>query len=380
VLIVDVLIVGGGPAGASLGYLLQKSGIRCCIIDRSCFPREKLCGGLLTQKTVDLISEIYGESAFPYERITSNVDLHLGTHKISSVTADSKFYLVERTDFDHYFIMKYLDCHGTLLEGATLSSVDLKNKIATVNKTDKITFKVIVGADGANSHIRKHVDENYRPEALCLEGKFFTEDINDNLCIYFSAARSGYGWCFPKNGHYTVGIGGLIKKNKDIKHIFNAFTKRIGKQIDEANTTGALIPFGKYVRKPCKDNILLLGDAAGLVDPITGEGLYFAFLSAVYASESIVEHLHGRLPLSASYFKRVELIHARIDDANRFNKIFFRDITKPFFLRLIDGKKNITKYVCDNLLSYYNVSYMGFAFQYRKVRQDRKKSERKNAK
>ena len=239
----ETIIVGGGPAGASLGFLLQKAGISNCIIDYQKFPRNKLCGGLLTEKTVSLLKNIYETYDFPFEKITSTVDLFVGNQKLSSVNAESNFYLVERKEFDNYLIEQYKIKGGTLYENTHIQKINQEKKQLVLKNGETINYCILVGADGANSQVRKMLDPKYHPNALCLEANYPSEFVNDNICVYFATIRNGYGWCFPKNKHYTIGIGGIIKKNKNIKEAFISFSESIGKTISKKEIKGALVPF-----------------------------------------------------------------------------------------------------------------------------------------
>lgn len=374
----DVIIVGGGPAGASLGFLLQNAGIHTCIIDKKVFPREKLCGGLLTEKTLLLLKEIYGTIEFPYERITSSVSLFIGTHKLSSVTANSKFCLVNRNDFDDYLLKQYKICGGVTYEGVSIRETNNLNKQITLDNGTKLTYDILVGADGANSQIRKYIDPSYQPDALCIEANVVSEKVMDDIDVFFSTIHNGYGWCFPKSNYYTIGIGGTVKQNQNIRESFITFAQNIKKPVDESNLKGAMVPFGKYVKKPCNANTLLIGDAAGLVDPITGEGIYFALKSSKYAYDSICNHLSSKESLDKCYLKALKKIHSLIDDANLFKKLFFNEFMQKIFLNRIEGRTNITKYFCDNILSNYKISYMQFPFTYMKVRHKRKAKKNDN--
>jgi flavin-dependent dehydrogenase len=356
--------------------MLQKNEISTCIVEKKLFPRAKLCGGLLTQKTVDLLSEIFGSIAFPYIMTTSNLKLFLGTQLISSVTTDSTFYLTERMKFDHYLIEMYLELDGSLVENATITSLDQSSNIATLSNGQKIQYKYLVGADGANSQTRKLIDEKYRPNAMCLEVDVASENVEANLEIYLSAIHSGYGWRFPKMGYYTVGIGGDRKKNRDIKELFVNFSMNINQSINESEIKGALIPFGKFVKQPCKNNIILIGDAAGFVDPITGEGLYFAFYSAKCACNSILDCFHSEHLLSKQYLARIRYIQNIIKDGKWFNRLFFNDFMRQLLLKLIIGKTNSVKYLAENVISNYNISYCKSIFKYLIIRYRRKRSEK----
>jgi len=370
-----VIIVGGGPAGSSLGYLLQKKGISNCIIERKTFPRNKVCGGLLTKKTYDILNDIYGDTEFPFERISTNVTLFCGHERISNVTTFTPFYFVERIDFDFNLITRYKNIGGNLQENRRVIKLDQANHKVILDNDEVIEYKVIVGADGANSQIRKYIDKDYRPNALCIEQNVVSNDVSDEIQIYFGAIRSGYGWCFPKRNHYTVGIGGKIEKNKDIKRSFIDFARKIDKYSNSSPFVGAVIPYGEYVKKPSVGNLVLIGDAAGFVDPITGEGLFFALYSAKCAYEAIIELIECKHDLASTYNSKIKIIQKKIKEANRFN-LLFSDLLKPLFLFIVKGKANITRYVCDNLVSEYKVPYTKLIPQYIKVRRQRKKNEK----
>lgn len=372
----DVLIIGGGPSGSSLAFLLLKQGISCCIIDREKFPRDKLCGGLLTEKTVSLIESIYGDIHFPCERISSSVSLFFGEKKLSNVTTQSKFYLVERRKFDNYFIDRFRELGGIVYEKENVQSVDQSQHIVELQGNKKIGYKVLVGADGANSFVRKMVAPDYKPNAICVESSYKSDVVDDEICVFFTEKRSGYGWCFPKNNYYTVGMGGDTKWNKKIKESFIAFSEKIGKPVEKHTIQGAMIPFGKFVKCPYKKDILLIGDAAGLVDPITGEGLFFAFWSAMFASTAIEKQIKDGTAFDRTYAKEIKAIHSIINEANRFNKSFFSYGVKNRILPLLEGRENIVRYYCDNLLANYDVPYMQFPFRYYNVRRKRKRGKR----
>lgn len=369
----DVVIVGGGPAGSALGFLLQKAGISNCIIDKQIFPREKLCGGLLTEKTLSLIKEIYGTIQFPFERITSSVNLFVGMHKLSSVITDSTFCLVNRTNFDNYLLEQYKNFGGVTYEGKRIQKFNLQNKKLILDNEIELAYHILVGADGANSQVRQLINSVYRPEALCIESSYPSEIMTNNIDVFFATVRNGYGWCFPKSNYYTIGIGGSVRQNKNLREAFISFSKNIEKPIENNNIKGAMVPFGKYVKKPCSKNIILIGDAAGLVDPITGEGLYFALKSSKYAYDSINKYFIDKTPLDKSFLKAVKDIHFLINNANIFKKVFFNEFMQRKFLKKLEGRTHITKFFCDNILANYKLSYMQFPSVYIKERHKRKK-------
>lgn len=116
-----------------------------------------------------------------------------------------------------------------------------------------------------------------------------TESIKD-ISIHFGVIKRGYGWVFPRKDELVIGYGSNKKDKKQMIKDFTAYTDLVGAYVN--NKRGAFIPYGNYVKTPCKDNIILVGDAAGLVDPLTGEGLYFSFKSSILASNSVIRFIY----------------------------------------------------------------------------------------
>lgn len=360
----DVVIVGAGPSGSALGYLLQTQWISCCVVDRARFPREKLCGGLLSEKTVAALRRIYGDTDFPRERESSSVSLFYGEQKLCGATVGAGFWLVERKRFDAALLDRYRQRGGRLIEADAVRGVSRTARTVELQSGQTLRYSILVGADGANSTVRKLLAPDYRPNAICVEAAVAAETVSDEVCVYFTDNRSGYAWCFPKRGHYTVGMGGDIRWNRQIREDFQRFARQIGKPAAPQAIRGAMVPFGKYVKRPCADDVLLVGDAAGLADPVTGEGLYFALRSAELAAAAIVRRLRTGEALAPAYGKALREIHRRIDDARRFQRIFLSPPVKKRLLPRLSGREGLLRFYCDNLLAQDSGSYLSFPIRY----------------
>ena len=118
---------------------------------------------------------------------------------------------------------------------------------------------------------------------FALEVQARPQPDNHTIRIDFGAANWGYGWQFPKSGAVTIGVGGLQKKNPDLAQSLTAYMNMLGEP--ELKVKGHHLPFGHFLKSPGRGNILLCGDAAGLVDPITGEGIAHALFSGAAAAE-----------------------------------------------------------------------------------------------
>jgi geranylgeranyl reductase family protein len=329
----DIVIIGAGPAGATLAFLLQKSGVNVCLVDKASFPRAKLCGGLVTEKTALLYKEMFGEEYKKYISETSRVSLYSQSELLSSVDTRSVFRFVDRWYFDMDLVQQYINIGGIFFDNQSIE-IDHQNKRITRSDGEQLNYQLLIGADGALSKVRKLIDSSYSPNGFCIERSIAATSNMPEARLYFSYQDSGYGWVFPNN----IGIGGSADAKKDIVQAFDSFHIDTGVQAT-GETRAALIPFGKYVKKPADDGVILIGDAAGLVDPVTGEGLYFALKSAKYAFESTVESINASGSFSLvpkKYLIKVKSIHKVISEARLFRWVFLR----PKVLSLLKDGNN----------------------------------------
>ena len=167
--------------------------------------------------------------------------------------------------------------------------------------------------------------------------------------IYFRIARWGYGWLFPKRDCLTIGLAGLVGKNSNLKALFIDFAKQLNQGcLPSAPWKGHPIPFGNYRRRPGRDNVLLAGDAAGLVEPVTGEGIAFAMESGRCAAKAVIAAAKRGQPASALSLYLPE--YSRITGSFRYARIMrglvFPALTQPIFLRVLERSRSVaTRYL-----------------------------------
>jgi flavin-dependent dehydrogenase len=171
--------------------------------------------------------------------------------------------------------------------------------------------------------------------------------------VYYGVVKWGYGWVFPKKDHLTIGIAGLYRHNPDIKKAFTDFLENDLGLSSRITMKGFYLPFGSYSKQPGEGNILLVGDAAGLVDPITGEGIAFAMQSGQFAALSIAEAIKKNEPATAYriYRKKLKKITRTIDHANYVKHLIYPEFSKRVLIKGLASStdKHSIKYYMDLL-------------------------------
>lgn len=357
----DIVIAGGGPAGASLGYGLIQAGYRCVIVDKAVFPRKKLCGGLLTVKTVELLESMYGEPFSCYEAVTDEIRIFDKKGKLrQKAVSAAPFYLVDRERFDQWLLDQYKELGGETIEGNGVSRIDQEASVVYLKDGTRLGYQYLVGADGANSQVRRCLDSDYRPEGFCLEVNPECAWEESAISVYVGIANQGYGWVFPKGRTVAAGMGGALKNNGDITRRFQIYRKRLSLFSEKERPEGAFVPYGSFVKKPAKGQVLLIGDAAGLAEPLTGEGIYFALLSSRCACQAITM---DQKP-DEGYMRRIRPIHRWIRQAEWAKRIFFMDFICFVGMGILQMDRKLTVYALEHAIGRSDTTYWNILFAY----------------
>jgi geranylgeranyl reductase family protein len=340
----DVAVVGAGPAGSSAAFILAKAGMSVALIDKYEFPRNKLCGGGLTGRSKKIFDEIFecswGEII---EKVSYGFAFFYRDKLLQTVDNYRPIYFTSRKKFDHFLIGLAVKEGAETLFGKLVKAVDLDDTKVIFADNGSIEAKYIIGADGVTSRVVKSAGlKSFRKNRLGfgLQIELPKDDIDRTIKLpeqYFGVVNWGYGWVFPKLDSYTVGIGGLLIKNVRIKEKFYDFLNMTCGSIPDVPIRGHYFPFGAVLNKPGKKNLLIVGDAAGLVEPITGEGISFAMLSGKFAGEAILSaHSTKKPEMAYAIYKRKYVYFERIFPKVRlmrylfYPKIFLLPSTKIF--------------------------------------------------
>ena len=298
----DIIIVGGGPAGSTAGYLLSRSGLKVLLIDKSTFPRHKLCGGCITHKTIKLLERVFGETAEDLKKKdvisfeSSHYKVFCKDKLLTKRDSPVPFYFIERYMYDDLLLRKAQQAGAEVIEGERCTSFDIFGRKVTTSAGRIFEAKVIIGADGFNSVVRQSFagfDQRKWNDnlAVALETFVNRSEVNRQIdcpALFFDFIEFGYAWIFPNKDRLIIGICGLNKINrKMIVRSFNDFLTAVGfRDLENLKSYGYYFPYGNFLLKPVYRNVLLVGDAAGLADPLLGEGIYYAQLTPIVSTIS----------------------------------------------------------------------------------------------
>lgn len=347
-----VAIVGGGPAGSSAAHTLAMAGIEVCLVDRSVFPRDKLCGGLLTLRSQKIFQRVFQTSWNPVIQANSRGVMFFYREKPLKSLFDYKdLFFTCRKKYDAYLLDLARRSGTIVIEGKTAQAVNLQESILTLSDGASLHYEYLIGADGVNSMVAKALfgdsfDKSTIGFGLEMEVPISSEvPAITNPEIYFGLLKWGYGWVFPKHDTLTVGVGGLLGSNLQMRANFEEFLRQRFGRVPAQKIKGHFIPFGDFRRRPGQGNVMLCGDAAGLVEPITGEGIAFAMLSGYYAAESIKEAVLSGQPGAATdlYEKRYAAIASSFQQAHRLRRLLFPGPCQFFFSKILARSESIPR-------------------------------------
>ncbi len=295
----DVLIIGAGLAGSTCGFLLATAKQNVLAIDcADLVTKEKLCGGMLTSRSLDAMDRIFGlESRALYrETFTTMKAIDTRVRRGSQIAQlDAHMSIVRRKDLDDYALCRFLDAGGMVADRSTLYEIDPDAHVAYVQTPTgplDIEYRILVVADGANSPTRKLLsrhDANLKPKpdiALVPSIEALVEPTGGDATGWYVPSMGGYCWYFPCGERANIGAGGTKASASQLRNALDEFMGMMGIS-ERGELRGAFIPSGGSCLVQSRD-AFFLGDAAGLACPATGEGIFYALQSAETLASCLV--------------------------------------------------------------------------------------------
>ena len=307
----DIAIVGAGPAGSTCALALKDSGLKVALLDKHSFPRDKVCGDAIGGRVNKVLNEISPEllselNAYPSKNNSSGWKLFSPNGKTIEVNFVNPGYVSKRIDFDAWLFEKVSGQKNVSVINSGISNLHAVERGIEIISEDgtKINTKLVIGCDGAHSIVAKKlagfkVDHRHYSGAVRayyqnVEGTSKSEMLEIHLVKGF---LPGYFWIFPLHDNLcNVGFGMLSSDIKERRIDLKASLKQIiqsSPQLTDRFRNAALVdditgfglPLGGIRRSISGNRFMLCGDAASLIDPLTGEGIGNAMLSGVYAAK-----------------------------------------------------------------------------------------------
>jgi geranylgeranyl reductase family protein len=302
----DVAVVGAGPAGSTTAYRLARAHARVLLIDKARFPRDKPCGGGLTMRAVRQLP--VSVEPVVEDRIT-RVRCRLRYGRVMNRRSENVLCLMtQRRRLDQFLVERAAEAGAAFRDGVRVE-VESDRRIRVDGQA--VEVDAVVGADGANGITAKALGLGGAiVNGVALEGNLPYERLPRDewrgmLVLELAALPGGYGWIFPKGDHVNVGVGGWGTEGPRLRAHLTALCDHYGIRVEElSNLRGHRLPMRRPETKLARGRGLVVGDAAGVLDPVSGDGIYEALVSGKLAAEHI---LAGEVPAYEA------AVHVRLD-------------------------------------------------------------------
>ena len=332
----DVLVVGGGPAGSTTALRLAEAGASVLLVDKARFPRDKPCGGGLTMRAVRQCP------VDPAPVVEEEVDLV----EIRFRFGDA---VVRRTREPVILMTQRRRLDAFLLDAARERGVEVQE--GTTVDVESADVDVVVAADGANGTTARALGLGGGiVHGVAYEGNATYDDLDRErykrrAVVELADIPGGYGWVFPKGDHANVGVGASQHAGPELREHLRRVCEAHGLEPScLSELRGHRLPMRLPETRIAGERALLVGDAAGLVDPASGDGMYECFVSSRLASAAIIDLLGGRVSTLESYATAVDAELSSLHGASwrlkraidRWPRASWRLARTPLVLRTIE--------------------------------------------
>jgi geranylgeranyl reductase family protein len=308
----DVIVVGAGPAGSTAAYDCSKQGLKTLLLEKYKLPREKPCGGAVMYRALRTIGEKIPRDLV--ERRIFGLRFLLPDGRGSEFISDKLIGItVFRDRFDEFLAHRASDAGAELIDNAPVVDASVSSESAKVRLADGREFssKYLLGADGVNSIVSRALELRPKRKELSKIGLGMEADFNVGeegvleatdgnpsiLEVCPVNGRVSYGWVFPKREHLAIGVAGAGVHMRSLRPQFDSFCKcvekRLGINLNLEKRRTFFLGGDGLGNKNVRQRAILIGDAAGFVDPLMGEGIAYAMKSGTFAS-SVISRAHDK--------------------------------------------------------------------------------------
>ncbi len=346
----DVIVVGGGPAGSTAARRVAQSGFSVLLIDKEMFPRTKPCAGGARFLVSELLD--FDLSQIAHRRISGLSLFAPSGFRVDCIPEDRSKpgITVMREEFDHLLLRKAKEAGAAVLENNEVIDIQESSSSISVTTIDGQTHtgRYVIGADGINSKVAKQLGfysgwktdsasvaleieievGEQKVREICGEPGGYDADL---LLLYFGEFSNGYTWCFPKRT--ILSVGACCRQDK-VQNIRNGFDRWFAKFQDAYDiesriltSTAARFPL-RPANRLVKGRALLIGDAAGLVDAFTGEGIPEAIESGILAAFAVKRAIDDSNPMALSEYEKEckKKIISELKVSQSLAKLFYKSM------------------------------------------------------
>ena len=297
----DAIIAGAGPAGSAAATLLAREGLSVLLLEKSKHPRHKSCGGGLSARLLPFLDSDVGQVI---DEIIYHTAFQFQKRRATFSSKRPVAYLVRRRRFDAYLAGKARAAGAEVREESPLLQWrEVPEGVEVESRAGRDTASFLIAADGAKSRIARQLYPDWKKElAFSIEAERPLSPSGARETVFIDlTVPKGYGWVFPKGDEAAIGIAGFRGKEKKPHRFYEQFLKR-NLLVEEGPLPphGCVLPL--YRRSPfslAKGRVLLIGDAGALVDPLFGEGIYYAVRSGQMAANAVVRALGRGAPIQS---------------------------------------------------------------------------------
>jgi geranylgeranyl reductase family protein len=290
----DVLVVGAGPAGSAAATHLARGGARVLLTDKARFPRDKPCGGGLTGRALRYAPCDVDPVV---EHVVDRFVVRVGYRSRFERRSEPLIRMTQRRRLDAHLAEEAARAGADFRDGCGVGDLAPGPKgVAALVGGSPVQAGFVVGADGANGIVARAaglgegIVTGVALEGNVPWGSLERQPYEATVWLELGVVPGGYGWVFPKGDHANLGVGGWIEEGPRLRDHLARLARAHGLEPDDvADTRGHRLPMRRLGAAASRGRILLVGDAAGLVDPLSGDGIYEAWVSARLAADAILE-------------------------------------------------------------------------------------------
>jgi geranylgeranyl reductase family protein len=307
----DAIVVGAGPAGSTCAHRLASAGANVLVLDRARFPRDKPCGGGVTGRAARLLP--FSVDPVVEEVVTSvRMRLRFGGW-FERGDGEPLVLMTQRLRLDAYLLEQAAWAGAEVRDGLKVERAQAGPEgVEVIAGGERLHAAALVGADGVNGICSRALGlGGNQAVGVAMEGnvgydRLRTEDYRGRAVLELGVLPGGYGWVFPKGDHVNVGLGGWEREGPRLRERLRDLCAAHDISYDDLEgLRGYRLPLRSPSSRLARGRAAIVGDAAGLVDPVSGDGIFEAFLSGKLASDAVLDLLAGRTEGLEPYGERL---------------------------------------------------------------------------